>query len=607
MFKFQCWTAASFLNHKVDHKESLSRAKQHLSFDCSRAQVNYVNSLLQCLKNLFLYRTGSFKIAESPNISKLPSKCVTNEHSRARLPQSTLNVQKEKGQVEALSMHQECTDKQILHQPGLTLEFQLAQKDISKSISEIQKKCAKHLKKLIQKQQEEKEEIKRTAKEEKAQLEKKQRMESAIIHNCFQSNASMRIDKLKMLDNEYSRRIELLECQVEKRLKHLEERQLIARKNLIDWEAHWVEKVKSWAQVELLNKISSNEPGGGMKCLKTGEQVRACDIPGNGALLSDHILEEHSSDITLDSLPSKGLGCYGTQETVPEKAVETSALLPRLHTGSGDLSTTASESLAATVIENSNKAVRSGDDQVQVDPVNPYSKEPNPGESSPSKPDMEVLIGLPETVNSSVGAVDFSPLNLSSSEEHRATSEMSCGEFPLHVPEIAVLSKSQQNGISMNQPSKEHTTEGSSVPGEGVISGVLGTVNTTDDLDNPFSVSLSEGGQTPDGAKSSMPDAEARLGICQTAPGIVVEVNETNNQNSKAYAVVADDFTIVDQQDVVSGTSCQNSQALELSLVESHSLEPLTIVAQGGPLSSSQVVSYNVHLYRNTSNAPCMF
>ncbi|KEH39355.1 chromatin remodeling complex subunit [Medicago truncatula] len=64
------WTAASLLRHKVEHKASLTLAKQYLNFDCNQTDVDHRYSLLRCLKKIFVYRTGTYNDTSSPKASK---------------------------------------------------------------------------------------------------------------------------------------------------------------------------------------------------------------------------------------------------------------------------------------------------------------------------------------------------------------------------------------------------------------------------------------------------------------------------------------------------------------------------------------------------------
>ncbi|EEF32941.1 mom(plant), putative [Ricinus communis] len=223
-----CWTAASLLKHKIDHKESLALAKQHLNFGCKKEEADYVYSKFRCLKKVFLYHTGNVMLTCSSENSQSVTRVVNKEYLQARSGQELL-------------------------------QLGLAKQDFSKSIKDIERKCDKQMRKVSQKQQEEIVEFNKKYNEEKAQLEYKQKTEAAVIR--LHSNSSMRKNKLKLLDIEYKKKFEELEQQMVIRRKDLEEMHMAARDKLKKRKACWLEGVKSWAQVELINKPPSNKIG----------------------------------------------------------------------------------------------------------------------------------------------------------------------------------------------------------------------------------------------------------------------------------------------------------------------------------------------------------
>ncbi|GMI92127.1 hypothetical protein HRI_002881800 [Hibiscus trionum] len=240
-----CWSAAALLKQKLDHKESLALAKQHLGFTCKKEEADYVYSLLRCLKRMFLYRTGYLKVPNSPKVSGLSSKAVERDYSNATPYQQNI-----KAKVEDLSGFQEGSDIQTFSESGVAPEIQLAQRDLIKSIKEIQKKCDKLMKKQTEKHKQEMEQFNQKYEEEKAQLENKKRTEEAVIR--LHSNVSTRTDKLKSLDTEYARKFDELERQMDIRLKDLEALQVASRTNIQERKTRWVESVESWARVELV-------------------------------------------------------------------------------------------------------------------------------------------------------------------------------------------------------------------------------------------------------------------------------------------------------------------------------------------------------------------
>jgi hypothetical protein len=143
--KFQIWAAASLVKHKIDHKTSLTLAKECLNFDCMQTEVEYNYSLLQCLKKLFLYRTFTYNDTSSPKSSK----------SLNGVP---------------------CTE--------VPREVELFTKGVSKSIKKIQKKCEKRLNKIRLKHQEEKRRLRVVNDDEKAELERKYNTQLGMTRSC---------------------------------------------------------------------------------------------------------------------------------------------------------------------------------------------------------------------------------------------------------------------------------------------------------------------------------------------------------------------------------------------------------------------------------------
>ena len=254
MFKLQCWTSASMLKHKLGHKESLALAKQHLNFGCKKDEADFVYSKLRCLKKAFLHHTGTYKVATSPKAAEFSTEDHSKNQSNGRSSLSTpSNMQKGRIEVENLRPSQEFSIDQVVSHLGL------AQKDYSKSIKDIEKKCDKQMRKLLQRQQAEMEEFEKKYEEEKAELEHMHRTEAAVIR--LHSNILERTDKLKVLDNVYAKKFEDLNWQMDMHLNNLLELQLATRNKLQERKAQWIKGVKSWAHAELIKKPTANESG----------------------------------------------------------------------------------------------------------------------------------------------------------------------------------------------------------------------------------------------------------------------------------------------------------------------------------------------------------
>ncbi|XP_021665062.2 helicase protein MOM1 isoform X2 [Hevea brasiliensis] len=281
-----CWTAASLLKHKLDHKGSLALAQHHLNFYCKKEEADSVYSILRCLKKMFLYHTGNFNLDCAAKISEslinLPNKDCSHARSSHPAPSSAKKV---KVGFEDLGHGQEFLDDRVLSHLGL------ARQDFSKSIKDVKKKCDKQLRKLLLKQKKEKEEHERKYKEEKAQLENNKKTDAAVVR--LHSNSSMRTDKLKLLDIEYEKKFEEFERRMEICHKNLEAIHLVARNELEEGKVCWVDGVKSWAKMELINKLPSNETGHNQEnAVFLNSHLKEKNVEGNQSMQDGVVLLE---------------------------------------------------------------------------------------------------------------------------------------------------------------------------------------------------------------------------------------------------------------------------------------------------------------------------
>ncbi|WCJ31754.1 Chromodomain-helicase-DNA-binding protein 1 [Euphorbia peplus] len=218
-----CWTAASMLKHKIDHKESLELAKQHLDSGCRKQEADYQYSMLKCMKIMFLHHKNKF---------------------------------------EDMALGQESIDDVLLSQLGVHA--------FSRSIQDIEKKCDKKITKLSQKQQVEIEQSKRGYEDEKVQLENKKRTEAAVIR--LHSSSSMRAEKLRQLDIEYEKKFEDLNCRMEMQLKNLEKIYNDAKEKVEKGRESWLQGVKSWAKKDSITK-SKNACTLGSHLIKQNQEL----------------------------------------------------------------------------------------------------------------------------------------------------------------------------------------------------------------------------------------------------------------------------------------------------------------------------------------------
>ncbi|XP_057484469.1 helicase protein MOM1-like isoform X1 [Actinidia eriantha] len=342
-----CWIAASMLKYKIDKKESISLAKQQLNFVCTEEEANNVCSMLRLLKKMFLHHAEYFKESERAKDSVSSAEDIVKELHDARksLP-TTFSQQNVKLEVEERLENQESAEEQLLSQLEQAATHNIENKEISKSIEFMQKKCEKRMKKLIRTQQEEIQEFYSIWEKERVQLEKQHRLESALVRSIH-SNNLVRSDKLKRLDDEFAKKMDEHNRRKGIRLKDIEVKQLAERNEKRKDAAHLLEELKSWVQA----KVSVELPMNGAEFRAITEH-RVHNVPENIVFVSGCLVEEHSpntmqpSELVPSDIPrtaaSEAVGCGDAIET-PTITLhpndETDAVSMALHgtsvTGSG--------------------------------------------------------------------------------------------------------------------------------------------------------------------------------------------------------------------------------------------------------------------------------
>ncbi|XP_057480932.1 helicase protein MOM1-like isoform X3 [Actinidia eriantha] len=342
-----CWIAASMLKYKINKKESISLAKQQLNFGCTEEEANNVCSMLRLLKKMFLHRVEYFKESEHAKDSVSSADDIVKErHDASKSLPTTFSQQIVKLEVEERSENQKSAENELPSQQAQAPIHNIENKEISKSIKFMQKKCEKRMKKLITKQQEEIQEFHSNWEKEKVQLEKQHRLESALVRSIH-SNSLVRSDKLKRLDDEFAKKMDEHNRLKEIRLKDIEAKQLAERNEKRKDATHLLEELKSWVQA----KVSVELPVNGAE-FRGITEPRVHNDPENVVYVSGCFVEEHSPNTMLSSglaqsdIPrtaaSEAVGCGVTVET-PTITLrpnhETDAVSMALHrksvTGSG--------------------------------------------------------------------------------------------------------------------------------------------------------------------------------------------------------------------------------------------------------------------------------
>ncbi|KAK6163344.1 hypothetical protein DH2020_000208 [Rehmannia glutinosa] len=253
-----CWIAASISKQQVDETESLMLAKQFLNYQCTEEQVHSVYSKLQHLKRMYLQCSlttadlgGDCLLAEE-NIPKetfnidegsSPSSSVKLSNAKMKIDENCANEEHYEGQI-LLQQKQALRDKGDLSETSTSIASFPKHSFLDNAINEIQKNCDKRMKKLIRKQQQETQEFCRIWEEKKTKLEKDHKLKVAMVR-CIYGEGSARVDRLKMLDDEFAKKMEENNLLQDVQFKDLEAKQLAARDKEKDKAADWMAKAKA--------------------------------------------------------------------------------------------------------------------------------------------------------------------------------------------------------------------------------------------------------------------------------------------------------------------------------------------------------------------------
>ncbi|XP_073264631.1 uncharacterized protein [Populus alba] len=538
-----CWTAASMIKYKLDRKESLALAKQHLNFRCTKDEADFVYSKLRYLKKVFLYHTGNFKLAGSPKAAEFSTKDLSTNQSNGRpSPSTQSNMQKVRIEVENLRPSQEFFFDQALSHLGLT------QKDYSENIEE---KCDEQMNKLLQRQREEREELKKKYEEEKAELELIQRTEAAVIH--LHSNSSMRTDKLKVLDNVFAKEFRELKRKMEIRLNNVLEFQLATRNKLQERKVHWIGVKLSG----LLNKPLANESRYDQQnaatlnsCSKEQTSERAQSMPDGEVLLEAletvSLNEDVFSGVLSASEPMlDGASSSMLDREVPLEMPQTASVsnvsenIVYLNASSGEGQIPVTQ-VAVRVLE----AISSSDGPENT--IHKSSSE-SPNRDALMVPDSEFPLGVTEIVSSTGGLENAASANPSPSEgcTARTTSCMDGREVLLDVPETASLEAEHGNRV-MEKDGKSAMVSDNATE-EDQQNGLVSMLNQDSQSDNIIAVNQQNGEVllgVPQTNEVGLQDEEVPSGV----HGTPVEGSASNGgENTGVYVTAFSNGTGVDQ------------------------------------------------------------
>ncbi|XP_058094527.1 uncharacterized protein LOC131240366 [Magnolia sinica] len=303
-----CWAAASFLKHKVDHKESLALVKQLLKFECKEEEAEQVYMKLRKLKKKILPQMSSGKsnmsnsqgqsstprnddVARHPFHTKTLGSMASHQkgvEGEAHAISPSSNLFKQQLSVEEAPYHElgnAGINEQYrnMHPPHLGENGSQGTEFTKKCIRRIEKVCGMRTKEILSKQQEEIAEFKKFWDMEREKLNKARLLESDHVRAMHKGH-SVKSDKLKKIDDNFAREMDKLSKCMDYYQRILVEMQREARNREKRIKARWLEDAKSGRLSESFFNLPLSESGLRLKRMETWQRSMVRD--GSGKLMS---------------------------------------------------------------------------------------------------------------------------------------------------------------------------------------------------------------------------------------------------------------------------------------------------------------------------------
>ncbi|XP_026415327.1 helicase protein MOM1-like isoform X2 [Papaver somniferum] len=249
-----CWIAASLLKHKLDRKETLKLAKQHLNFECTEEEVLAIYDMLRKKKKSFLRQTENVN-QSTDEPARVTDNVKPHMHARA---QSEMPGQQdlEGGAIRGTPQSQHSSNE-FVPIKQLATDSEEANgspnNEISKSISLVRKIHMERWLKLAAYQTKESKEFEeervKIEKEQIATLDKVHKFESALIRRLHHQN-SVRLEKLKKVDQDFNSKKDAIKNHMDAELKKLESLHLAAKNEETRLKHYWLREAKSGRSVD---------------------------------------------------------------------------------------------------------------------------------------------------------------------------------------------------------------------------------------------------------------------------------------------------------------------------------------------------------------------
>ncbi|KAK4779507.1 hypothetical protein SAY87_015613 [Trapa incisa] len=257
-----CWTAASLVKWKIDHKKSLALARNHLCYGCSEGEAEGVYDILRGLKKPFLHHRENLKSVCTTRAPEIVDEVLTEKNLSLS---NKGNIE-----IEDSPLNQESSDKDVIGSPIL------GDREAPFNTKEIQGKYSEQMEKLLKEQEEERNKIYKNFEVTKGELENEYSLEVFFITHIHKDD-SLRTEKLKVLEDEHARKIRECENQMSIRLKELKECQPAARNNAQQKEAS-SGGFEHQSQVDHVGSISDSQNQVGIVQTNEGEAAQQAHL-----------------------------------------------------------------------------------------------------------------------------------------------------------------------------------------------------------------------------------------------------------------------------------------------------------------------------------------
>ncbi|XP_068653184.1 helicase protein MOM1-like isoform X1 [Aristolochia californica] len=307
-----CWRAASLMNYKVNHKESLLRAKQIMEFECKEEEAESVYEKLRQLKKKFSHQMNLVRSSTKLNSLENQATSPSNPSQAMNLEPVASDPQCLAGEargspssyshfVHTVPLEHDIPPLELVkpdlerqgcnHMRSVTSSFGGGSENktsIEQLCRQVEKTFSCRKKEILERQKKEILEFKKHKDEVKEKMRRDHRLEVDSIRATY-ANYSQRLDNLKLLIEKFSKKMKELDKHIDTYYKELVLMQYKARQKEDSMKAIYLVKANSGRLPVSLESIPLSETGFDIECMKTTEQSEVRNLE---SMLS-----------TLDSVP----------------------------------------------------------------------------------------------------------------------------------------------------------------------------------------------------------------------------------------------------------------------------------------------------------------